>query len=88
MFLHVKNNNGSLYFQKKKESKIFKNKTRNIFLKRSEERQKIPSKNNILNIKPLVNPYYLPVSKILRPFSILIRSADINYDFGTSETEL
>ena len=80
MFLRVSNGNGSLYFQKKKKSKNLQNNTKkNIFLKQKEK--------NTLNIKPLINPYYLHVSKVIRPFSILIRSADINYDFGTSETE-
>ena len=83
MFLHVNNGNGSLYFQKKKKQKNLQNKTnKNIFLKKKEDK-----KNNCLNIKPLINPYYLHVSKIIRPFSILIRSADINYDFGTNESE-
>ena len=80
MFLRVSNGNGSLYFQKKKKSKNLQNSTKkNIFLKQKEK--------NTLNIKPLINPYYLHVSKVIRPFSILIRSADINYDFGISETE-
>ena len=83
MFLRVSNGNGSLYFQKKKKINNFKNNNKkNIFLKPKEE-----SKKNTLNIKPLINPYYLHVSKVIRPFSILIRSADINYDFGTNETE-
>ena len=92
MFLRVSNGNGSLYFQKKKKSKNIQNNIKkNIFLKPKEETQKNmsdkSSKKNTLNIKPLINPYYLHVSKVIRPFSILIRSADINYDFGTSEAE-
>ena len=91
MFLHVSNGNGSLYFQKKKKYKKSQNNTKkNIFLKQEEEQKncsdKTPKKN-ILNIKPLINRNQLHVSKVIRPFSILIRCADINYDFGTSENE-
>ena len=86
MFLHVSNGNGSLYFQKKKKSKnLHNNMNKNIFLK--NENQQKNSEDKSLNIKPLINPYYLHVSKVIRPFSILIRSADINYDFGTYEGE-
>ena len=89
MFLSLNNGNGSLYFQKKKKSKKIQNSQENIFLKKKEETQKnsSESKNKTLNIKPLINPYYLHVSKVIRPFSILIRSADINSNFISSETE-
>ena len=82
MFLRLKDNNGSLYFQKKKN--------KNLLLKKKEEEQKNSndkSTNNIKTIKPLINPSLLHVSKVIRPFSILIRSADINYDFGIPESE-
>ena len=89
MFLSLNNGNGSLYFQKKKKSKKIQNSQENIFLKKKEEIQKNSSeyKKKTLNIKPLINPYYLHVSKVIRPFSILVRSADINSNFTSSETE-
>ena len=87
MFLHVGNNESSLYFQKKKKSKNLHNySNKNIFLKKNENEQK-NYQDKSLNIKPLIHPYFLHVSKVIRPFSILIRSADINYDFGTYEGE-
>ncbi len=91
LFLNVSDGNASLYFQKKKKFKKPQNK-KNIFSNKKEEIQKNSSdryiKKNSPNIKPLVNPHYLPVTKVFRPFSILIRSADINYDFGANETEI
>ena len=85
-FLHLKDSNNSLYFQKRKKNKYMQKqlkKKTSIFLDKNDEEQN----NNIKTIKPLVNPTLLHVSKVIRPFSILIRSADINYDFGLSESE-
>ena len=86
LFLNVNNGKSSLYFQKKKAKYLQQKANKNIFLKKKEIEKKILFKKSI-NIKPLINPHYLHVSQIIRPFSILIRSANINYDFGTSETE-
>ena len=89
MFLRMKDSNNSLYFQKKKKKKISKKQNN----KNNDSGSGFPNKNeeelnnNIKTIKPLVNPTLLHVSKVIRPFSILIRSADINYDFGLSESE-
>ena len=67
-------------------------KNKYLLLKKNEEEQKKrydkKTKDiNIKTIKPLINPNLLHVSKVIRPFSILIRSADINYDFKLPETE-
>ena len=87
MFLSLNNGNGSLYFEKKKKSKKFQNSQKNIFSKYKEEKNNSEYKNKTLNIKPLINPCSFHVSKVIRPFSILVRSADINSSFPSSETE-
>ena len=87
MFLSLKNGNGSLYFYKKNKLKDLKH--NNIFLKNNEEEQKNKSDKSSgkHKIRPLINSIWLHVSKIMRPFSILFRSADIASDFGTNESE-
>ena len=88
MFLRV-NGSGSLYFQKKKKYRKFHHlNKKNVFMKNQEVEQK--NKNNKVqppNIKPLINPIWLHVSNVMRPFSILFKCADINSDFPSSETE-
>ena len=87
MFLSV-NGNGSLYLRKKKCLDAQERNKKNIFLKKEEE--EIIRKNTksvFYNIKPLINPTWLHVSNVMRPFSILFRCANINSDFPSSETE-
>ena len=90
-FLRTKNNNNSVYLRKKKKNNNNRNKTTNIFMNKNKKLEKLIEdefeQNKMLKLKPLINPYYLESSTIMRPFSILFRSADIIYDFGVPENE-
>ena len=88
MFLRV-NGSGSMYFQKKKKYRKFHQlNKKNVFMKNQEIEQKTKNnKSQTPNIKPLINPIWLHVSNVMRPFSILFKCADINSDFPSSEAE-
>ena len=80
MFLHL-NGNGAMYFEKKKKYSKLKNIVqKNVFLKNEKN---TPQKEII----PLINTREMHLSKVLRPFSIIFRSAQINTKLDPYETD-